>query len=93
MFAVRGPVSYDADWYNGFELAGLWAWRYFGDRREGLALARKHWNLWTGLRDYYEIYHDWAVCNSLSDPRGNLLDFDCMRNCWAGLLAYARLAR
>ncbi len=93
VFAVRGPVSYDADWYNGFELAGLWAWRYFGDRREGLALARKHWNLWTGLRDYYEIYHDWAVCTSLSDPRGNLLDFDCMRNGWAGLLAYARLAR
>lgn len=93
VFAIRGPVSYDADWYNGFQLAGLWAWRYFGDRREGLALARGHWDLWTGLRDYMEIYHDWAVCASMSDPRGNLLDFDCMRNGWAGLLAYARLAR
>ncbi len=93
VFAVRGPVSYDADWYNGFELAGVWAWRQFGDRAEGLDLARRHWALWTGLRDYYEIYHDWAVCASLSDPRGNLLDFDCMRNGWCGLIAYARLAR
>jgi hypothetical protein len=93
VFAIRGPVSYDSDWYNGFELAGLWSWRYFGDREQGLELAREHWDIFTGLRDYFEIYHDWAICTSTSDPRGNLVDYDCMRNGWAGLLAYARLAR
>ncbi|HLA38680.1 MAG TPA: hypothetical protein VJ417_01715, partial [Candidatus Glassbacteria bacterium] len=93
IFAQRGKTSYDSDWYNGFQLAGLWAWRYFGDRERGLAMARDKWALWTGLRDYMEIYHDWVTACSVTDPRGNLLDYDCMRNGWSGLLAYARLAR
>ncbi|MBN2290628.1 MAG: hypothetical protein JXQ83_14935, partial [Candidatus Glassbacteria bacterium] len=93
IFAQRGKTSYDSDWYNGFQLAGLWAYRYFGDREKGLGLARSHWPLWTALRNYMEIYHDWAACCDVVDPRGNLFDFDCMRNGWCGLLAYARLAR
>jgi len=93
IFAQRGKTSYDSDWYNGFQLAGLWAYRYFGDRAKGLGLARQHWGLWTALRNYMEIYHDWATCCSTTDPRGNLTDYDCMRNGWSGLLAYARLAR
>jgi hypothetical protein len=93
IFAQRGKTSYDSDWYNGFQLAGLWAYRYFGDREKGLELARRHWPLWTALRNYMEIYHDWAICCNVVDPRGNLTDFDCMRNGWSGLLAYARLAR
>jgi len=93
IFAQRGKTSYDSDWYNGFQLAGLWAWRYFGDRERGLKLARDKWELWTELRDYFEIYHDWVTACSVTDPRGNLLDYDCMRNGWSGLLAYARLAR
>ena len=93
IFAQRGKTSYDSDWYNGFQLAGLWAYRYFGDREKGLELARQHWPLWTALRNYMEIYHDWAICCNVVDPRGNLTDFDCMRNGWSGLLAYARLAR
>jgi len=93
IFAQRGKTSYDSDWYNGFQLAGLWAYRYFGDRDAGLELTRSHWPLWTALRNYMEIYHDWATCSSTTDPRGNLTDYDCMRNGWAGLLAFARLAR
>lgn len=93
VFAQRGKTSYDSDWYNGFQLAGLWAYRYFGDQAKGLGLASEHWPLWTALRNYMEIYHDWATCCSTTDPRGNLTDYDCMRNGWSGLLAYARLAR
>jgi len=93
VFAQRGKTSYDSDWYNGFQLAGLWAYSYFGHRAKGLGLAREHWELWTALRNYMEIYHDWATCCSTTDPRGNLTDYDCMRNGWSGLLAYARLAR
>jgi hypothetical protein len=93
VFAQRGKTSYDSDWYNGFQLAGLWAYRYFGHRAKGLRLARERWELWTALRNYMEIYNDWAICCSTTDPRGNLTDYDCMRNGWSGLLAYARLAR
>ena len=93
VFAQRGKVSYDADWYNGFALAGLWAYSFYGDRDEGLKIARSKWPLLTLLRNYMEIYHDWALCCNVVDPRGNLTDWDCMRNGWLGLLAYARLAR
>jgi len=93
IFAQRGKTSYDSDWYNGFQLAGFWAYRYFGDRKHGLRLARKHWHEISGLYKYMEIYHDWALCCSVTDPRGNLTDYDCMRNGWSGILAYARLAR
>lgn len=93
IFAQRGKTSYDSDWYNGFQLAGLWAYSYFGDKKDGLAVARNHWNIWTALRNYMEIYHDWATCCSTTDPRGNLIDYDCMRNGWQGLLGYGRLAR
>ena len=93
IFAQRGKTSYDSDWYNGFQLAGLWDYVYFGDRDKGLKLARDKWDIFTDLYDYMEIYHDWTTSCSTTDPRGNLIDYDCMRNGWSGILAYARLAR
>ena len=93
IFAQRGKTSYDSDWYNGFQLAGLWSYVYFGDRDKGLKLARDKWDIFTDLYNYYEIYHDWTTSCATTDPRGNLIDYDCMRNGWSGILAYARLAR
>ncbi|MEA2064347.1 MAG: hypothetical protein U9P14_11655, partial [Gemmatimonadota bacterium] len=93
IFAQRGKTSYDSDWYNGFQVAGLWAYTYFGNREHGLSLARRHWKEFSALYRYMEIYHDWAMSCAVTDPRGNLTDYDCMRNGWNGVIAYARLAK
>lgn len=94
LFEVAGDISYDTDWYNGFELSGL-------DRAVRCAdpaIAAPARALAKALRPerelllrFFEIYHDWELGAAWSDSRGGGWNTDCSHNGLEGLLAEARL--
>lgn len=96
LFETAGDVAYDSDWYNGFELSGMWraancpdpdiagpARRLMVEARD----ARAH------LASYYAIFHDWELGAAWTDARGVGWNADCSHNGLEGLLAQAAMCR
>lgn len=96
IFAERGEVSFDSDWYNGLTLSGMWRGICCADQDiaracrqlAGQVKPQREW-----LAEYMWIAHDWALASSWSDPRGELIDFDCSHNGLEGLLAEIHMRR
>ena len=93
IFDYRGIMDYDMEWYNGMNLAGLWAYAYYGPQGEGLKFARKHWPLIRKIFDYFPAYTDWALVTSWTCCRGEGCWLDGINYSYEGLLCYAALAR
>lgn len=96
IFDERNDVSFDSDWYNGLTLSGLWRGINCADEDiaqacRQLACQVKRHRAW--MADYLWISHDWALSSNWSDPRGELIDFDCSHNGLEGLLAEMHMCR
>lgn len=96
IFAERNEVSFDSDWYNGLTLSGMWRGICCADQDiagacRRLAAEVKQHREW--LANYLWISHDWALSSNWSDPRGELIDFDCSHNGLEGLLAEMNMRR
>ena len=52
IFANRAVVDYDFEWYNGMNLAGLWAYDYFSEGSESTRFIKKHWALISDIFAY-----------------------------------------
>jgi len=94
LFAERGDVSYDSDWYNGFTLSGLERAVHCSDP----AISEPARTLSDAVRPerdqmirYFQVFHDWALGSAWTDPRGETWNLDCVHNGMEGLLAEARL--
>ncbi|KPL03060.1 MAG: hypothetical protein AMK75_01940 [Planctomycetes bacterium SM23_65] len=93
IFDYRGVIDYDMEWYNGMNLAGLWAYDYYGPEGEGLRLARKHWPLIRKIFAYFKAYTDWALGVAWTCCRGEGCWLDGVNYAYEGLLGFAALAR
>jgi len=90
LFPHRGDISYDSDWYNGLTLSGMWRGMRCADgdiARACRALARACKYERRLLYNYMWIFHDWALCCSWTDPRGETWNLDCSHNGLEGVLA------
>jgi hypothetical protein len=92
LFEHNSDVSYDSDWYTGLTLSCLYAAMCCRDPRVA-QLARETAAACKAEREnmaaYFEIFHDWALFASWSDPRGELFNVDCAHNGMEGVLAEA----
>lgn len=93
IFDYRGVIDYDMEWYNGMNLAGLWAYHYYGPEGEGLTFAKKHWPLVRKIFNYFPAYTDWALVTSWTCCRGEGCWIDGINYSYEGLLGYGALAR
>ncbi len=96
IFAERNEISYDSDWYNGLTLSGLWRGMRCADGEIAAAchdLSREVKRERGWLADCMWVCHDWALGSAWSDPRGELIDFDCSHNGLEGLLAEMKMRR
>ncbi|HUW57045.1 MAG TPA: hypothetical protein VMZ92_10445, partial [Planctomycetota bacterium] len=93
IFDYRGVIDYDMEWYNGMNLAGLWAYDYYGPEGEGLRFAKKHWPLVRKIFNYFPAYTDWALQAAWTCCRGEACWLDGVNYAWEGLLGFAALAR
>jgi len=93
IFDDRGVIDYDAEWYNGMNLAGLWAYAYYASDGRGLRFARKHWPLIRKIFAYYQGYTDWALGTAWTCARGEGCWLDGVNYAYEGQLAFAALAR
>jgi hypothetical protein len=96
LFEQCGEISYDSDWYNGLTLSGLRRSAECEDESlaaEGRRLAAAVKPQRREMLAYYEIYNDWALGSSWTDPRGEVWDLDCSHNGMEGILGEAALRR
>lgn len=96
LFEASGDVCYDADWYNGFELSGLWRATQCHDQaiaKAGRNLASEAKEERELLTNYFRVFHDWEVGAACTDARGVGWNLDCIHNGMEGLLAQAWLCR
>ncbi|HUW84772.1 MAG TPA: hypothetical protein VMZ31_18470 [Phycisphaerae bacterium] len=96
IFIERCEASYDADWYNGLTLAGLWRGACCADAEIADAcrnLAREIKSERKLLVNYMWLLHDWGLCCSWTDPRGETWNLDCSHNGLEGVLAEGNLRR
>ena len=94
LFELAGDISYDSDWYNGFELSGLERAVRCADSaiaKPARALAESARPERKLLLGYFEIFHDWELGAAWSDARGAGWNTDCSHNGLEGILAEARL--
>jgi len=94
LFEVAGDISYDSDWYNGFELSGLGRAANCADPAiagPAKALAKEIRHERAALLAFFEIFHDWELGAAWSDACGGGWNTDCSHNGLEGLLAEARL--
>jgi hypothetical protein len=96
LFGGAGDVAYDSDWYNGFELSGMWRAANCAD----LAIAKPAQALVAaakGERDlltsYFTIFHDWELGAAWGDARASGWNTDCSHNGLEGLLAQSEMCR
>ena len=89
-----GDVTYDYEWYNGMQLAGLWAGGHFlhGGAKVAKAAAR-HWDIVRGLGDYFSLVNDWATGCFWTDIPGEFMWMDGFHFGWQGLIGLYRLAK
>ena len=96
LFEVAGDVAYDSDWYNGFELSGLWRAANCADAaiagpaRRLVAAAKREREL---LANFYGIFHDWELGAAWTDARGVGWNTDYSHNGLEGLLAQSAMCR
>lgn len=89
-----GLTNVDNEWYNGMQLAGLWAYVFYGnDPAAALARVRAKWDIVKGLFAYYNIWNDWATGCTWTCVTGRSLWMDGLHYTWHGLLGAARLAK
>ncbi|MFC1581986.1 hypothetical protein ACFL4W_00470 [Planctomycetota bacterium] len=93
IFDYYGVIDYDTEWYNGMNLAGLWAYDYFSEGDTALKFAGKHWPLIKKIFAYYEAYTDWAHLVGWTSARGEATWLDGINYAYEGVLGYAALAR
>ncbi len=94
LFELAGDISYDSDWYNGFELSGLGRAVHCTDpaiAEPARALAKELRHERGLLLAFFEIFHDWELGTAWSDSRGGGWNTDCSHNGLEGLLAEVRL--
>jgi hypothetical protein len=94
LFELAGDISYDSDWYNGFELSGLERAVHCADpaiAEPAKILAQEIRPERDLLTRFFEIYHDWELGAAWSDGRGAGWNTDCSHNGLEGLLSEARL--
>ena len=93
IFDYKGVIDYDMEWYNGMNLAGLWAYDAYGPEGEGLAFAKKHWPFIRKIFNYFPAYTDWAMPVAWTCCRGEGCWLDGINYSYEGLLGYSSLAR
>jgi hypothetical protein len=94
LFDNAGDVSYDADWYNGLSLAGMFAAIKCNDpeiSKPAQRLVKKCKTERRLMVNYYELFHDWSLGAAWTDPRGEVWNLDCSHNGLQGMLAEARM--
>lgn len=91
--AARGDVTYDYEWYNGMQLAGLWAGMHWLGREEVAGVARTHWLLVKDIAHYFAMTNDWATATFWTDFPGEFMHFDGWHFGWQGLIGLYRVAR
>jgi hypothetical protein len=96
LFEGAGDVAYDSDWYNGFELSGMWRAANCADAtiaqpaRALVAAAKREREL---LANYFSIFHDWELGAAWGDARAVGWNTDCSHNGLEGLLAQSAMCR
>lgn len=96
IFGERVDASYDTDWYSGKSLAGMWRGLVCSDsdiRHKAEALVRDTDEERRLLQAYMEIYHDWALGSSWTDPRGEAWNLDCSHLGMSGVLGQEVMSR
>lgn len=93
LWSLVGTVTYDYEWYNGMQLAGLWAYTYFGNDSRSVDFIKKKWNIIEQLADYYRVFNDWAIMTFWTDTTGEHLWMDGFHYGWQGLISLVRLAK
>ncbi|MCC7204815.1 MAG: hypothetical protein IT441_07025 [Phycisphaeraceae bacterium] len=89
-----GATAVDIEWYNGMQLAGLWAgYFYSGDEETFLAKVRARWEIVQDLLRYFEIFDDWPTGLTYTALTRKCLWFDGFNFVWQGVCGAARLAR
>lgn len=86
-------TTVDIEWYNGMQLAGLWAAAYYSDDSKYFNLIAERWDLVQRLFNYYEIWNDWATLSTWTSLTKLFLWTDGLHFAWQGFLGLARLAR
>ena len=90
----HGDVTYDYEWYNGMQLAGLWAGMYFlGQPELFRKTMRKNWELVEGLVNYFQIVNDWATASFWTDIPGEFMWMDGFHFGWQGLMGLHRICK
>ena len=96
LFQHLGDISWDADWYNGLTLSGLYRAIHCGVE-EIAEPARVIASECQEQRDlmlrYFSLFHDWGLWTAWTDARGLFWNADCGHNGLEGLLAEAKLRR
>jgi len=89
-----GDVTYDYEWYNGMQLAGLWAGMHFldetGEVRRKIAA---NWDIVEGLAEYFFMFNDWATGTFWTDIPGEHLWMDGFHFGFQGLCGLYRIAK
>ncbi|MFB3890916.1 MAG: hypothetical protein ACE15C_02705 [Phycisphaerae bacterium] len=93
IFDYLGEIDYDMEWYNGMNLAGLWAWAYFGQDPKADEFLRRHWTLAQEINAYSLAYTDWAQQTAWTCCRGEATWLDGINYAYEGMLGYAAMAR
>ena len=96
LFEVAGDICYDSDWYNGFELSGIWRATQCADEEiaaKAKVLAANAVKERELLANYFTIFHDWELGAAWSSPRGQGWNCDCSHNGLEGILAESHLRR
>jgi hypothetical protein len=96
LFADKGDISWDPDWYNGLTLSGLY--RAIASGVESIAeparvLARECVAQRDLMLRYFSVFHDWGLWSAWTDARGMFWNADCAHNGLEGLLAEAKQRR
>jgi len=86
-------TTVDFEWYNGMQLAGLWAAAYFGEHPRYLQMIRQRWDLVRGVFDYFSVWNDWATMATWTSMTKLFLWMDGLHFALQGFQGLARLAR
>jgi len=90
---VGGKVTYDYEWYNGMQLAGLWAYTFFDNDSNSKKFITEKWDIIIGLSNYYRIFNDWVTGTFWTDTTGEFLWMDGFHYGWQGLIGLVRLSK
>jgi hypothetical protein len=86
-------IAFDSDtgWYNGQNLAGLWAWTWYAGIDDEYLRAR--WDAVRMLAVYFDLFSDWATCTFWDNKAGLFIFPDGAHYGLQGMIGMARMAR